>query len=162
MCRPWSLGKATPSRKGTMFCRRQWQRQWQWSAAYVNYSVPGMLWFAEKASVVVRRRRRNSREEGAVQKASIVVAVVVQKVVAKQTHLKVVLDTVHLVIASRKPRSAIICRADHHVERIPMCALICGHECADSSSGVNQPVRGGEKNAGQQRKPIAIYQDEMR
>ena len=43
-----------------------------------------------------------------------------------------------------------------------MCALVFGHECADSSSGVNQPVRGAEKKTGQQQKMKAIYQDEMK
>jgi hypothetical protein len=82
--------------------------------------------------------------------------VVEHKVIGNRTHLEVVLDAVHLVIASRKTQSAIICRGDHHVESIPMCALVFGHECAGSSSGVNQPVREEEKKTGQQQKTKAI------
>jgi hypothetical protein len=68
-----------------------------------------------------------------------------------------VLDAVYLVIASRKTQGAIISRGDHHVERIPMCALVFGHVRAGSSSRVNQPVRRGEENGSTTE---AIYQDD--
>jgi hypothetical protein len=73
--------------------------------------------------------------------------VVRQKVVINRTHLEVVRDAIHLVIASRKPQGAVVRRGDHHVERIPICTLVFGHVCAVSSSGVYQPVRGEQNGS---------------